>query len=52
MEYKWMTLGVIICIISVFFIHNSYQPPVFFLGCIIFIIGTSIRYKEVEEKDD
>ena len=44
-----MILGTIISAVSAFFIHNHYQPYCFAVGCVIFIIGASLRFKEEKE---
>ena len=44
-----MILGIIISAISTFFIHNQAQIYFFGLGCIIFIIGASLRFKKEKE---
>lgn len=45
-----MFLGVIISTISAFFILNKAQIYFFGLGCIFFIVGASLRFKEVKNE--
>ena len=45
-----MILGVIVSAFSTFFIHNQAQIYFFGLGCIFFIIGASLRFKEVDDE--
>jgi len=52
MNIKLMIFGIIISVVSVFFIHNYTQNYWFLAGCIVFIVGLSLKYKDKSEKNE
>jgi len=50
MNIKLMVAGIVMSVASIVFIHNYTQNYWFLAGCIIFIIGLSLKYKDKSEK--
>lgn len=51
-SYILLFIGVVFCTASIIFSEGYIEITGFLIGCLLFIFGSAIKNKEVEEKYD